>query len=94
MRLASLRNSPFSEQWRPKVIATLNGQEVELIKVQGTFPWHSHQNEDEMFLVWRGQFRVDSAKKKPRCCASNPLAFAIPGDVTDVTFTAPQSARI
>jgi quercetin dioxygenase-like cupin family protein len=49
----------FSEHWRPKVVAELNGQEVKLIKVKGVFPWHSHQNEDEMFLVWRGVFRVE-----------------------------------
>lgn len=49
----------FSEHWRPKVVARLNGQEVKLIKVQGVFPWHSHAVEDEMFLVWRGVFRVE-----------------------------------
>ena len=49
----------FSEHWRPKVIARLNGQEVKLIKVQGVFPWHHHEKEDEMFLVWRGVFRVE-----------------------------------
>jgi quercetin dioxygenase-like cupin family protein len=49
----------FSERWRPKVVARLNGQEVKLIKVQGVFPWHSHAAEDEMFLVWRGVFRVE-----------------------------------
>ncbi len=49
----------FHEHWRPKVVARLNGQEVKLIKVQGVFPWHTHATEDEMFLVWRGQFRVE-----------------------------------
>jgi mannose-6-phosphate isomerase-like protein (cupin superfamily) len=49
----------FTEHWRPKTIARLNGQEVKLIKVQGVFPWHSHGTEDEMFLVWRGIFRVE-----------------------------------
>ncbi len=49
----------FSEHWRPKVVAALNGQEVKLVKVQGTFPWHSHQDSEEMFWVWRGQFRVE-----------------------------------
>src|SRR5882672_5164920 len=49
----------FAEHWRPKVIAQLNGQEVKLIKVQGVFPWHHHEKEDEMFLVWRGVFRVE-----------------------------------
>jgi mannose-6-phosphate isomerase-like protein (cupin superfamily) len=51
--------SRFSEQWRPKVVAALNGQEVKLVKVQGTFPWHHHDNEDEFFLVWKGRFRTE-----------------------------------
>ena len=49
----------FSEQWRPKVLAALNGQEVKIVKVQGTFPWHHHDNEDEFFLVWKGRFRIE-----------------------------------
>ena len=51
--------SLFSEHWRPKVAARLNGQEVKLIKVQGVFPWHKHDHADEMFLVWRGVFQVE-----------------------------------
>jgi mannose-6-phosphate isomerase-like protein (cupin superfamily) len=49
----------FSEHWRPKTIAALNGREVKLVKVQGEFPWHHHEHEDEFFLVWRGRFRVE-----------------------------------
>lgn len=49
----------FTEHWRPKVVAELNGQEVKLVKVQGVFPWHDHDDADEMFLVWRGRFRVE-----------------------------------
>ena len=49
----------FNEHWRPKVIAALNGQEVKLIKVLGEFPWHHHLDEDELFLVWKGAFRVE-----------------------------------
>jgi mannose-6-phosphate isomerase-like protein (cupin superfamily) len=49
----------FHERWRPKVIAALNGQEIKLIKVQGEFPWHTHEAEDEFFLVWKGRFRVE-----------------------------------
>ncbi len=49
----------FSEHWRPRLVAELNGQEVKLVKVQGVFPWHLHEREDEMFLVWRGRFRVE-----------------------------------
>jgi mannose-6-phosphate isomerase-like protein (cupin superfamily) len=49
----------FSEYWRPKTIAALNGQEVKLVKVQCEFPWHHHEREDEFFMVWRGRFRVE-----------------------------------
>ncbi|HWE52733.1 MAG TPA: cupin domain-containing protein [Bryobacteraceae bacterium] len=49
----------ITEHWRPKVLATLNGQEVRLVKVKGEFPWHHHDHEDEMFLVWKGRFRVE-----------------------------------
>ena len=49
----------FTEHWRPKVIADLNGQEVKVVKVKGEFPWHHHDHEDEMFLVWKGHFRVE-----------------------------------
>lgn len=49
----------FSEHWRPKVAARLNGQDVRLVKVQGVFPWHSHPDAEEMFLVWKGVFRVE-----------------------------------
>ncbi|MDO9589065.1 MAG: cupin domain-containing protein [Brevundimonas sp.] len=49
----------FSDHWRPRVAARLNGQDVRLVKVQGVFPWHSHAGADEMFLVWKGRFRVE-----------------------------------
>jgi mannose-6-phosphate isomerase-like protein (cupin superfamily) len=49
----------FSEHWRPKVVADVNGQQLKLIKVQGEFPWHRHESADELFLVWKGEFRVE-----------------------------------
>jgi mannose-6-phosphate isomerase-like protein (cupin superfamily) len=51
--------SLFADHWRPKVVASLNGQDVKLIKVQGEFPWHHHDDADEFFLVWKGTFRVE-----------------------------------
>jgi mannose-6-phosphate isomerase-like protein (cupin superfamily) len=47
------------EHWRPKVVAQLNGQELKLVKFAGVFPWHHHESEDELFLVWRGQMTID-----------------------------------
>jgi mannose-6-phosphate isomerase-like protein (cupin superfamily) len=51
--------SLIHEHWRPKVIAELNGQEAKLVKFAGTFPWHQHEREDEMFLVWRGRMKIE-----------------------------------
>jgi mannose-6-phosphate isomerase-like protein (cupin superfamily) len=36
-----------------------NGQELEVVKFQGTFIWHCHEETDEVFLVWRGRFRIE-----------------------------------
>jgi mannose-6-phosphate isomerase-like protein (cupin superfamily) len=49
----------FSEQWKPKIIADLNGQQVKLVKFTGEFVWHKHDTEDELFLVLKGRFRMD-----------------------------------
>ncbi len=55
----SQKFSLFSEHWRPKVVAELNGQEVKLVKFKGEFVWHHHDNQEELFLVWKGKFRVE-----------------------------------
>lgn len=47
------------EHWRPHIIAELNGQEVKVVKLLGEFPWHHHADIDELFLGWRGTFRME-----------------------------------
>ncbi|MEP6691426.1 MAG: cupin domain-containing protein [Gemmatimonadaceae bacterium] len=49
----------FNDYWSPKIVAELNGQHIKLSKFQGAFIWHAHENEDEMFLVHRGSFRME-----------------------------------
>lgn len=49
----------FSERWRPRVVAELNGQDVRVVKVEGVFPWHAHEHAEELFLVWRGRLRIE-----------------------------------
>jgi mannose-6-phosphate isomerase-like protein (cupin superfamily) len=49
----------ISEHWRPKVVGELNGQEVKLAKFKGTFVWHHHDHEDELFLGVSGRFSVE-----------------------------------
>jgi mannose-6-phosphate isomerase-like protein (cupin superfamily) len=49
----------FTEQWSPKVVGSLNGQQIKVVKFQGPFVWHHHDHEDEMFLVHKGRFRME-----------------------------------
>ena len=48
----------FSDHWSPKIVGELNGQHVKVVKFVGEFVWHHHDDEDEMFLVHRGRFRM------------------------------------
>lgn len=47
------------EHWSPVVIGELNGQQVKAVKFQGEFHFHQHAQEDEMFLVHRGEFTME-----------------------------------
>lgn len=49
----------ITEPWRPRVAASLNGQEVKLVKLHGAFVWHHHVAEDELFLVMGGHLRME-----------------------------------
>jgi mannose-6-phosphate isomerase-like protein (cupin superfamily) len=49
----------INEHWKPKIVGELNGQYVKLVKFEGPFTWHHHENEDEMFLVVKGRFRME-----------------------------------
>lgn len=49
----------FTAHWQPKIVGELNGQQVKLAKFRGPFVWHSHEHEDELFLVVRGRFRME-----------------------------------
>ncbi len=54
----------FSDHWNPRIAGELNGQQVKLAKFQGDFVWHSHENEDELFLVIDGEFIMEFRDKK------------------------------
>ena len=51
--------SQIHDHWNPRIVGELNGQQVKLVKFQGEFVWHHHENEDELFLVVKGRFRMD-----------------------------------
>jgi mannose-6-phosphate isomerase-like protein (cupin superfamily) len=51
--------SLIDDHWNPRIAGELNGQYVKLVKFQGPFTWHHHDNEDELFMVVKGRFRMD-----------------------------------
>ena len=48
----------FHELWSPKAVGAVNDFQVKLVKLKGEFVWHSHEVEDELFLVLRGRLRM------------------------------------
>ena len=53
----------FKDHWSPKIIGELNGQHVKLVKLQGEFVWHKHDEEDELFLVCKGTLKMELRDK-------------------------------
>ena len=51
--------SLFTKQWTPQVIGELNGQYVKICKLKDDFVWHAHENEDELFMVFKGTLLMD-----------------------------------
>jgi len=50
--------SLFTEHYKPKIIGEVNDLHVKVVKLQGDFLWHHHDNEDELFLVVKGALRM------------------------------------
>src|SRR5258708_35315382 len=49
----------LTELWSPRVIAEVDDAYIKVAKVQGSLAWHSHENEDELFLVLKGHLRIE-----------------------------------
>jgi mannose-6-phosphate isomerase-like protein (cupin superfamily) len=50
--------SLFDDFWRPRIVGELNDCHVKLVKLKGEFVWHRHENEDELFLVIKGNLQI------------------------------------
>jgi mannose-6-phosphate isomerase-like protein (cupin superfamily) len=48
----------FAEHWSPKIAGEVNDSYVKLVKFSGAFVWHKHADEDELFLVVRGEITI------------------------------------
>jgi mannose-6-phosphate isomerase-like protein (cupin superfamily) len=49
----------FSDHWSPRVIAEMNDYQFKLVKIQGEFNWHKHDETDETFLVLEGDMVIE-----------------------------------
>ncbi len=66
--------SQFSDHWNPRIVGELNGQHVKAVKLLGEFVWHHHDEEDELFLVIKGQLAMEFRDKT---VTVNPGEFII-----------------
>ncbi len=51
--------SQIMEYWKPRILCELNGQELKLVKIRGSFVWHHHENEDELLLCLTGRLKIE-----------------------------------
>ncbi len=49
----------LTEFWSPRVVGEVDDAYIKVAKVHGSLTWHSHENEDEMFLVLKGRLRIE-----------------------------------
>ena len=49
----------FAEPWSPKVVAEMNDYQFKLVRLEGDFVWHDHQDTDETFIVLEGRLTID-----------------------------------
>ena len=71
------------ELWSPRVLAQVNDQYLKVARVQGEFPWHQHDKEDELFLVLKGALAIG------RAAADGGPVTLRPGEV----FVVPRGVR-
>lgn len=51
--------STFSQHWSPKIVTRFNGCDVMVVKAEGAFNWHVHEDTDDFFLVLKGRLRIE-----------------------------------
>jgi len=49
----------LTELWSPRVVGEVDEAYIKVAKVQGSLVWHSHEAEDELFLVLKGHLRIE-----------------------------------
>lgn len=70
----------FADHWSPKTVAAVNDMQVKVVKVAGTFVWHTHEDTDELFLVIDGVLRIELRGRAPVTLEPGEL-FVVPRGV-------------
>ncbi len=70
----------FSTYWDPHVIADYNENDVMVVKFQGEFPFHLHENTDDFFLVLEGEMFMDIEGEEPQMIRTGEI-FIVPKGV-------------
>jgi mannose-6-phosphate isomerase-like protein (cupin superfamily) len=78
--------SKFSERWSPRIIARMNDYEFKLVRIEGEFVWHKHDETDETFVVIDGEMRIEFRDGSVDLRAGE--MFVVPRDVEHKPFAA------
>ena len=70
----------FSSHWDPHVVADYNGNDVMVVKFQGEFPYHLHEDTDDFFLVLEGEMVMDIEGQPPEKLQAGEL-YIVPKGV-------------
>jgi len=73
----------FSEHWSPRVVAEMNDYQFKLVKFQGEFVWHRHDDTDEVFIVLAGEMEIGFRDHSVRLCAAEMCV--VPKGVEHIT---------
>jgi mannose-6-phosphate isomerase-like protein (cupin superfamily) len=78
--------SAFSDLWFPRVVAEMNDYQFKLVKLEGEFVWHTHNDTDETFLVLAGEMEIGFRDRTVRLGAGE--LFVVPRGVEHITRAA------
>ena len=67
----------LTELWSPRVVGRVNDQFIKVVRVQGEFPWHTHDQEDELFLVLRGLLQIGRSAEDGGAVLVKPGEFFV-----------------
>ncbi|MBR9825388.1 MAG: cupin domain-containing protein [Alphaproteobacteria bacterium] len=87
------KHSKFSAPWSPKRIAKLDNYELKLAKAEGSFDWHCHEDEDELFLITEGVLEIEIEGQDPVVLGPGELCV-IPKGVSHRPIARSESVHI